>query len=203
MLRNQKGFTTVEGLLILVIVAIIGGTGYYVYHSQKQTDKTLDSAANTSQSAVNQKTTAAKTTQAASTGYLVIKEWGVKFKEDSSSTDAYYKFYPADEDPNQQYLYLDSKDLDAHSAPDGTSCAGEYIAILSRYNNGDSGINDPMNAAIAEKTVGNYTYTMATLKQSAAACLYDDNQNKIEPNFTVYSQKITAYTKLFNTIQAE
>lgn len=41
---NQKGFTVIEALLIMVIVAIIGGTGYYVYHSNTQANKNYKSS---------------------------------------------------------------------------------------------------------------------------------------------------------------
>lgn len=43
---NTKGFTAIEGLLILVIVGIIGGAGYYVYKSQKDTEDTSNSTGN-------------------------------------------------------------------------------------------------------------------------------------------------------------
>lgn len=45
MSKNKNGFAALESLLILVIVAIIGGTGYYVWHSKAQTDKNLNNAA--------------------------------------------------------------------------------------------------------------------------------------------------------------
>jgi hypothetical protein len=35
--KNQEGFTIIEGLLILVIVSIIGGTGWYVYNAHNKT----------------------------------------------------------------------------------------------------------------------------------------------------------------------
>lgn len=44
--KNQKGFAVVEGLLILAIIALIAGTGWYVWNSKNQTDKTLESAGN-------------------------------------------------------------------------------------------------------------------------------------------------------------
>lgn len=40
MKTTQKGFAALESLLILVIIAILGGTGYYVWNTQKQVDKT-------------------------------------------------------------------------------------------------------------------------------------------------------------------
>lgn len=42
---NSKAFGTVETLLVILIVAILGGTGYYVYHANKNTNDTLNSAA--------------------------------------------------------------------------------------------------------------------------------------------------------------
>ncbi len=38
---NQNGFTALETILLIVIAAIIGGTGYYVYHANKKSDDTL------------------------------------------------------------------------------------------------------------------------------------------------------------------
>ncbi len=42
---NSKGFGAIEALLILVIIGIIGGVGYFVYSSQKKTNTVLDNAA--------------------------------------------------------------------------------------------------------------------------------------------------------------
>ncbi len=41
---NQSGVGAIEALLILVIIVLLGGTGWYVWHSKKQTDKTLNTA---------------------------------------------------------------------------------------------------------------------------------------------------------------
>lgn len=54
MSKNQKGFSAVEALLILVIAGIIGGVGWYVWNANQQTNKTLDTAVNIS-GAVNQR----------------------------------------------------------------------------------------------------------------------------------------------------
>lgn len=40
----SAGFTVIEGSLIVVILAIIGGTGYYVWHSKQQADNVYNSA---------------------------------------------------------------------------------------------------------------------------------------------------------------
>lgn len=44
MQSNQKGFGALQTILLLLIVAIIGGTGVYVYKSQKDTNMSLDNA---------------------------------------------------------------------------------------------------------------------------------------------------------------
>lgn len=46
MKKHQGGFTIVEGLLILVIVGLLGGTGWYVMHSQKQVDQSYSNTNN-------------------------------------------------------------------------------------------------------------------------------------------------------------
>lgn len=38
------GFSVVEGLLVLIIVLLIGFIGYYVWHAQKDTSKTLSAS---------------------------------------------------------------------------------------------------------------------------------------------------------------
>lgn len=43
-MKNQKGFTVVEALLIFIIVGILGGAGWYVYNSNQKTNDSLTKA---------------------------------------------------------------------------------------------------------------------------------------------------------------
>ncbi len=51
MLRNQKGFTLIEGLLVTIVVLLIGFTGFYVYKANKDDKKTAESNSQTTKQA--------------------------------------------------------------------------------------------------------------------------------------------------------
>jgi hypothetical protein len=53
MKKNQKGFSAVEGLLILVIAGLIGFVGWYVWQAKNNADDNLSSATETSNSTQN------------------------------------------------------------------------------------------------------------------------------------------------------
>lgn len=43
-MKNDKGFAVLESLLILIIIAIIGGTGWYVLNAKHKTDNTYSNS---------------------------------------------------------------------------------------------------------------------------------------------------------------
>jgi uncharacterized protein (UPF0333 family) len=59
--QNQEGFAHLEKLLLGVIVLIIIGVGWYVWHSVSQADKNLNSAANTNNANPTKKKTQSST----------------------------------------------------------------------------------------------------------------------------------------------
>lgn len=57
-MKNQKGFTVIEGLLVVIAITLISGVGYYVYNSNqtKQTSNTdAQEATNNNQSSQDSK----------------------------------------------------------------------------------------------------------------------------------------------------
>lgn len=64
---NQKGFAAIEAILIVIILAIIGGTGYYVYQANNKATNTQNNAHTDAESAVTHKTK-----------YVTLKEWDVR-----------------------------------------------------------------------------------------------------------------------------
>jgi Tfp pilus assembly protein FimT len=112
--KNSNGFTVVEGLLIVIVVAVIGFGGYYVWHTQHKT-----SPAKTATTAAVKTTTPSKSTAPTSTSsstnsvkYLTITQWGVKLALTSPIDNATYSLVT-----NNAYLppsvFLSTSTLDA------------------------------------------------------------------------------------------
>jgi cytoskeletal protein RodZ len=117
--RNQAGFAHLEKLLLGVIVLIIVGVGWYVWHSVSQANKNLNNAGNSSTVASSKKKTTSSpissTQSKASTinpssipasivsnnpayvtetptavnNFITINEWNVKFKQNGTITIMY------------------------------------------------------------------------------------------------------------------
>jgi hypothetical protein len=137
---NQKGFSAVEAILILVIVALVGGTGYFVYHSNRSANATLNSAIKDNSSASNasiggkggaQAAGAAGDTHQAKTEVYLIPEW--KLAADvpapqgcqSASSCLYDYTIATDSQPvaakftSQDLISLDKDNCSADNAPGG------------------------------------------------------------------------------------
>jgi type II secretory pathway pseudopilin PulG len=133
MRNKQKGFSLVEGLLIFVIVGVLVGTGWYVWQSNKKTDKTLNDTGNSH--VVPSKKVAEKKVE---TKYLVIKEWGVQLPLSNSISDAYYVIssgsHNTDGQPNTMWLGLKSLDdkgcIAAQANSGGSYPIGAILKVL-------------------------------------------------------------------------
>lgn len=90
---NNKGFTLVEGLLILVLAGIIVGTGWWVSKSRSDTNKPLDNPSNSQTPVKATQNTATGNSNSGATKYLEIKELGIKIPLTATTADAYYNGY--------------------------------------------------------------------------------------------------------------
>ena len=106
--KHQQGFAAVEAILIVIVLGIIGFTGWFVYHSKQSTDKTLNQASTTTQTAGQKKsslkgpsyaqqsaTQVAPASKAATITYLNVPEWGLKISFPDADKVTYTA--PADE----------------------------------------------------------------------------------------------------------
>jgi len=87
-MRNIKGFSAVEGLLILIIAGILGFTGWYVYSSHNKTSDTLTNA--DLASSVNANYSKCPAADSKNQDYLTVTEWSVKVPLCTGITDLYY-----------------------------------------------------------------------------------------------------------------
>lgn len=83
--EHQSGFSTVELLLVVLVIGIVGAAGWFVY--QHNRTKATQAAPNASNQQTQQTTT---TTPAPTVAYLTLKEWGVKLPLSDSIKDSYY-----------------------------------------------------------------------------------------------------------------
>ncbi len=84
---NNKGFGVVEGLLILVIIGIVGGTIFYVRKSYNNVNSGSDGTTISHNQKAEDQTEAqpveeqqAESEEDVNKGYLVVDEWGVRIK---------------------------------------------------------------------------------------------------------------------------
>jgi hypothetical protein len=76
---NEKGFSAVEGLLILIIVSIIGGAGWYVWNANNKAQDSLDNADASSSTTANLKSKKGNFQLPAGWQWYENKELSVKF----------------------------------------------------------------------------------------------------------------------------
>ena len=75
-MKSQKGFAILEGLLIILILAVVGFGGYYVWHNQQSKTKPASAAQTTSQKTTDA-TSGWNTYSDTSAGYSIKipKDW--------------------------------------------------------------------------------------------------------------------------------
>jgi len=150
---NQKGFAAVEAVLIVIVIALVGGSGYFVWKAQKVVNTTYSNASKVAQS-TPEKVTKKTNTSPQPQSYLVIKEWGVKVPLSDAIKDAYYIYTPKTQGSGG-YVRLS---LDAFK---GTGCAADSTSIgeYSRLQKGDDdGFGNPFTPTESTPLVGSYYY---------------------------------------------
>lgn len=166
---NQRGFGAVEALLIIVIVGIVGGTGYYVYRANNNSTNTQDSAQTDANTAAPHKKTDAKPT----VQYETLTEWGVRAPV-SGSLKLQYTMSSDGKQANftsAQLLAVDS------------ACTADFGGTISRYaptdnaSTGGASQTAKDRAAQSDKStyayVGGYYYFF---DHSQAACGSDPDK---------------------------
>jgi hypothetical protein len=106
-IKNQSGFTLVEGLLVIIALTLVAFVGYYVYNSQKDANQTLDKASSASQKSMPK-----------APDYFVLEDMGIKIKKTSDIKDFSFRSDPT----VKQSRYVHSDRFDAALK----KCYGEF-----------------------------------------------------------------------------
>jgi hypothetical protein len=144
--QNQSGFSAVETGLILVIVGIIGFTGWFVLHSRQDADKTF--AGNTTSAPTLAKTKAAtKSTNAMALNEASASQFALNF---------YKKYAPL----------LDDSEKRALITQDGTANLLDYFTT---YQHGFDSI------VCAQERPEHITVSKATINDSIVTVWIDES----------------------------
>jgi hypothetical protein len=126
--NRQQGFGAALVLVVVATIVVAGLIGWNVYSNKKSS---VSNPAQTSgQTSMNPATTNPQTTQPAQVDanaeYVVIKEWGVRFKTVDGLKDVVYAVDPSFHSGNLEYIKFSTKAL----AQFGVSCSEKGIAPL-------------------------------------------------------------------------
>lgn len=189
--KTQKGFAALETLLILVIIAIIGGIGWYAIHTKHQTDKILSQADKISQS------TPIKTPKSQSTALpqktLIIKEWNVQIPYSGSDTYSY----------NYDASHPDSIEIISAHLSKQYSCTDFGAGVLDRFQGSDpvnpfyGGSNETVAESASQNSgtyfkVGNYYFSLSSDNAACSSRVLDTAQEEAMNTFGTFVSNIQA-----------
>ena len=165
--KDQRGFSSLETILIIAVVLLLGAAGYLVYanHRTAPAKPVPPSAASTSGSKTPSSNTTSSGTAATpnytSQAYFTIKEWGVRAAYNGNDTFT----YKIDKNDSDQYFRATviSKEL----ASQYPGCQGFGAGTIVRLSPTDGVNNDGSGPTAADyakdhsdgfRQVGNYYY---------------------------------------------
>jgi hypothetical protein len=210
---NQSGFAVLEIILIFVILGIVGFTGWYVWNSKKNTNKTYDSssAASQAKAASSKKSSNAKPAPPPQQ-YLVIKEWGVKIPLSASITGAYYVIKNS---PPEEMAYLLDSGFDNTANANGVKCKDGYepgMYVIARVHTADIGQIDNVEGEHAAFLAGGVSTVMpgyyvsgTKANQSLPECSYLNVTTDTEDQAinTLWAAKKTAFATAYGQLQIQ
>jgi Tfp pilus assembly protein PilV len=198
--NSQKGFTVVEAMLIVIIVGMLGGVGYYVWHSQQQVDKTYSQTANSSVEPKLKGSTSATSPGSSNAGYFVIKEWGIRAKNTYSITPE----YKVQSNSGGTWAEVSSKELVAID-PTGCSLGSNVAGAIyqakptDHYYAGQPGsrpVQEEVNTGVLKNRavkVGNYYYWYEPMLSGGCGTSKQDKE--------IYSRTVQGFTDLVKKLE--
>jgi hypothetical protein len=189
MYKSQKSFAVLEGFLILVIIAVISGIGWYAIHTKHQTDKILSQADRISQDTPlsTKKSESTSTSQK----YLNINEWGVRIPLTDTIKDAYYT--PVERGSSYYNLRVHSLDSEANCTNSDLSVAAIERATTAEYQQSQNSERASNNIPQNSSKIGDYYYYIIHAQYDCSQSVSNDGLVvSVEKAFTDQTPNILA-----------
>lgn len=184
MKANQKGFSVVEILIVVVIIGLLGAVGWLVYNRQNSSNQ----SAGKSQS--RQSSSAQTDTQTSSSDYLVLADFKVRIPLDDKTSGLKLGTVRASEySQTDKMVPILAPELDSSwecEADPSDNFKGSIGMISITTQTKRSGPYE----ALATKRVGDYTYGFET---TGSNCTDNPTFQKLVDAFKVQFDKMQAY----------
>lgn len=201
---NNKGFSILEGTLVLLIVMALGGIGWYVYSNNSENN---DSTSTNNQTVQIEDEVADVTNEEV----LTFSQWGAELPLGEVSTKytvSEYKDYSSDVDNPGHGVYYINLDIEG--------CGSDVsVGVIERYS-ADSVIVQPgllgeeakgktWKQAILEQqgdkavVIGDYVFTFGTPQ---SGCASDPFSTEGKKSNDIQSQATTEISSLFSGLRA-
>lgn len=185
--QSNNGFSVVEGLLIFVLVTIVGGAAYYVYHSNQKTTETLnsigksDTPANVTQKTDNQSKPDESVSKESDNKASEPNEPSKPSEPIISVIDA-YKYSPTD-NPNERDVVVDMSITNSGSE--------DFILTLSKFILADSGNNTGANGGSGVGTTMDNGYKIIgeQILKPGQKITGAMRFNILNPNYSIFTLK--------------
>jgi len=183
--KKQSGFGIVEIFLVAILVILVGFVVWQVYMAQTSADKT----ANDTQQGSNSQVESSK-----NAGYVVIKEWGVRFKPASGLNASDVTYYDVENNNGiSNDLYgLTTKRVEAIGGHCSHSDPGYFVSLASIGRSKTASSTDEQSSV----KIGDYYY-YAYPAQSACG---DDTTTS--PNSQIESEDYALLKNSIGTLEA-
>lgn len=164
---NSKGFSAVEVLLVMLIVAVLGGIGYYIYQARNKTDVSSSTAKTENSTQAAEKDEQAQSKEEAKTT-VAIKDWNVKITQPTGETVVVSTPMGADNVTGALgtvYVYVPKYDKNyTCGSSDGETNKAKVVTI-QKFSSNSNIESNTKNQPDVTKTVGNYKYGIYGIKQ--------------------------------------
>lgn len=162
--KLQRGFTIIETLIALVVIAAIAYVGWNLVHHKAST-KTSTSTSSSSSVPVAKTTPTPANSNTSTQKYLTIKEWGIKIPLTSAISDAYYAVAY-----DNGTIVPNTYSLKVHSLDSEISCKNMEPALVIKATKAQylARVNGPIGGSVPHSVLGAFYYYMEGSQASCA-----------------------------------